>query len=97
MKLRSSVRWFAGEMERRLRANDHKGGWSGGKEDMQFCDRAKDSIEQAQHASYSLLVGTGPNPTARAVVIQEAADAANYMMFVADNAKPASGGQGRKA
>ena len=27
MKLRPEVQWFAEQMERKLRANDHKGGW----------------------------------------------------------------------
>ncbi len=90
LKLRASVRWFAEEMEERLLANDHKGGWleetdiRRNNSMMAFCDRAKGCIEQSRSVAYALRYPCDGEQADPAMITQEAADAANYMMMVAD-------------
>jgi hypothetical protein len=79
---RGMVLWFAVEMERQLRANDHKGGW-------QNCSRhfLRDKLQEEYDelcAALEQLGGGNPSPAQRRDVCNEAADLANLAMMVAD-------------
>lgn len=74
---RPEVRWFAGEMEKKLRENDHKGGW-------------RDTC--ILHLNYRLdLEKVELNDAVRLgeveKIISEAADVANFAMMIADLAQ----------
>jgi len=72
--LRPEVIWFAGRMEKKLKKNDHKGGWS---EDMlpYLGKRFGEEVNEFIDAMYSNNAeGT----------INEAADVANFAMMIAD-------------
>ncbi len=79
MKLRPVVQRFAEEMERRLRKNDHKGGWDDCGWDY-LRTRLLDELEELNAAWHR-------PQTERAVaqITHEAADLANFAMMVADN------------
>jgi len=71
--LREAVRWFAGEMERQLQANDGKSGW----EDCGrhwLADQARTNLNEAVRLNYS----------EKDAIVKAAADAANYCMMIAD-------------
>jgi NTP pyrophosphatase (non-canonical NTP hydrolase) len=76
------VLWFAGEMERQLRANDHKGGWS---RDKQHGLLAR-LREETQELSAEILAMQERDPYQ---VVKEAADVANFAMMIADNERVA--------
>jgi hypothetical protein len=72
-KIRPSVRWFADRMEEELRANEDKGGWS--RCSVRWLrERIDDELRELDASS---------SPEA---VIAECADAANFLMMIADNA-----------
>jgi len=71
---RREVEWFAGMMEKKLRANDHKGGWHNCKNDYLF-KRIREEITELADA---ILYEDGD-------VIDEAVDVANFAMMIADN------------
>lgn len=66
------VRWFTGWMETNLEANRHKGGWRH-RDDL--FDRLREEVEELSDA---LEQGTAAD------VVAEAADVANFAMFLAD-------------
>ncbi len=72
LTLRPCVDWFAQQMERVLRQNDHKGGW----DEMFFND-----LIDRLHEEVSELENCGCKPRR---VIKEAADVANFAMMIAD-------------
>jgi len=74
LRLRPEVLWFAEHMERRLRVNDHKGGWHDCGTP-RLMHRLFDEVCELHAATYS---------NDFAGMIQEAADAANFAMMVAD-------------
>jgi len=75
MILRAQVRAFAEAMERRLQANDWKGGWTGC-DAYAFCHRILDE--------YCELLVALDAPQANKRVLEEAADVANFAMIVCD-------------
>lgn len=82
MKLRPEVQRFAEAMEKRLRANDHKGGW---------CDCPLDYlITRLDEETSELLVALGKAvgfnlQRGASRIRKEAADVANFAMMIADN------------
>lgn len=75
---RPSLRRFVYEMERRLLANDHKGGWRGC-EELWLMLRLMEEVGELAHA---LNVGGAAH------IVREAADVANLAMMIADNLSP---------
>lgn len=77
MKRREAVERFADEMERRLQANDHKGGWQSERKGY-LLSRLREEVEELYDAMVvSEADGAG--------VTAEAADVANFAMMIADN------------
>lgn len=73
--IRAELVWFAEEMEKKLRENDHKGGWDG-------CDPwglIVRTYEELGELCDAYTSGEDPD-----TVIREAADVANFAMMVAD-------------
>ena len=69
---------FAGDMIERLRANDHKGGW----QDMGFAEiigRIREETDELTTACRNW-----PGSIDKTQVIREAADIANFCMFIVD-------------
>lgn len=74
---RPEVAWFAGIMEERMRANDHKGGWRG--------DRPADLMLRLYQEAAELYEEIRPGySTVPSRVEKEAADVANFAMMIAD-------------
>jgi len=91
MTPREPVLWFAGAMERKLRANDHKGGWR----QCELGYLSKRLHEEANELSRVLRAlkhekqkvrHDGLHDHAREVVA-EAADVANFAMMIADQVR----------
>lgn len=82
---RNEVLWFAEEMEKKLRANDHKGHWSNCTP-VYLYNRADNELKEV----WTALLGDGSlnpcTPEEAARIIAECADVANFMMMLADNA-----------
>ena len=74
--LRPEVITFAVAMETRLKMNDHKGGWQETSEG--------DSVDRIQDTLQELELAVVRNEPAIAILSQ-AADCANWAMFIADN------------
>jgi hypothetical protein len=74
--VRKSVLWFARQMEKRLQANDHKGGWDDEPTDY-LIQRLKDEVAELEE---TLIAGK------EAKTILEAADVGNFAMMLADQA-----------
>ncbi|MDD5693564.1 MAG: hypothetical protein PHU86_03785 [Patescibacteria group bacterium] len=72
--LRPSVQRFAQEMERKLKLNDHKGGWMKMTPTEILSDLAKERLELGQ----ALAIGDSEN------ILEECADNANYLMMLAE-------------
>jgi len=75
---RPEVRAFAVEMEKRLRKNDKKGGWRWCGTDWLLC-RCVQELGELFSAIDRNGYNSGP-------VVRECADAANFLMMLADNA-----------
>jgi hypothetical protein len=73
--VRDSVLWFAGKMEQKLQANDHKVGWSG-LPDPYFVQRAQGELQELADALASGMPVED--------IILECADVANFVMMLAD-------------
>lgn len=78
IRLRWCVSWFAEQMERKLRENDHKGGWNNC-DALYLIGRINQEMDELQAA---IMDGEGPFEIAR-----EAVDVANYAMMIADQAR----------
>lgn len=81
LRLRPEVVAFAQAMERKLRANDHKGGWED--EDPEWLmDRLKEEVAELDRA---ITTRDGGPLSGRAMkrVIREASDVANFAMMLA--------------
>lgn len=75
--MRQEVWLFAAAMEKRLQANDHKGGWR--EEPVEFLfRRLKDEVRELE------LELRAYEPINRRRVLHEAADVANFAMMIAD-------------
>lgn len=77
---RDEVKWFSGEMERELRANDAKPGWA----DECFA-YLHEHLQSATVDVYHAVESSGPAYDQWAV-LKECANVANYAMMIADNA-----------
>lgn len=83
MKLRPEVRRFADEMERRLRAHDAERGVSWRRiDDVSLFNRATHELFEFDEA-LKFLAGAGR----QIAIAQEAADTANYLMFIVENGR----------
>ena len=92
--VREPVRWFAEQMERKLKANDHKSHWRESDVVWLF-ERMQDERIELWEAfkptrPFGCFVDT-PNDVER--VIDEAADVANFAMMIADKARAALAGE----
>ena len=76
VELRDEIRWFAEQMELRLRANDHKGGWTD-EDEVWLWSRIGEEWQELHGAMYVA-------PKSHQAVIREAADVANFAMMLAD-------------
>ena len=89
-EVREPVRWFAAEMERKLKANDHKGGWSG-MDELGLLDRLRAETAELGLALLSPRRMESMNvKEANKRIRNEAADVANFAMMIADNCRPPS-------
>ena len=74
--MRQSVKWFAKQMEKNLKENDHKSGWQG----MDVSELWSMLNEEMSELSYEIH---DDKPTAE-FIISECADVANFAMMIAD-------------
>ena len=75
--LRPPVRWFAERMQEQLAANDHKGGWRHDSDHWLF----RRLVEEQEELHRTIM----PSWYLDEDVIKEAADVANFAMFIATN------------
>ncbi|HZG59351.1 MAG TPA: hypothetical protein VEY68_02410 [Anoxybacillus sp.] len=82
MEVRESVKWFAEQMETKLRENDKKGGWDNCKI-YWLIKRMREETNELLNAVdlHRDLGATKEN------IIRESADVANFAMMVADIAR----------
>jgi NTP pyrophosphatase (non-canonical NTP hydrolase) len=81
--VRDTVKWFAEQMELKLRKNDHKGGWEN--DDMENLSwRLHDELTELGLAIRKELYTDNYDD-----IIEEAADVANFAMMIADLANKA--------
>lgn len=85
--LRDSLAAFAEDMERILRANDHKGGWTD-LPTLHAMIRLHEELEELELVLTLALKARGQDAIRlRHRVIDEAADVANFAMMIADQAR----------
>lgn len=82
IRLREPVQWFAEQMEKMLQANDHKAGW----QDCNF-DYLEDKLDEEVREVKVELLKNSNGRSNEPDIIKEAADAANILMMIADNAR----------
>ncbi|MGG4288345.1 hypothetical protein ABEW81_11165 [Priestia megaterium] len=75
--MRRQVKWFADQMEEKLRENDHKGGW----EDCDYGYLIPRLGEEVNELVQAIVSGQTVS------IVKEAADVANFAMMIADKAK----------
>lgn len=75
IELRPEVKWFAEQMEKKLLANDHKGGWT---------ECTLDSLFERIDEEYFELNMAWSEKESAEDFIGEAADVANFLMMVSD-------------
>lgn len=80
MKIRPEVMKFAEAMERKLRKNDHKGGWN----TSEFWYLSTRLEEERRELDRAIIRAVRSNKWK--AVIGEAVDVANFAMMIADNA-----------
>lgn len=85
-ELRREVAAFAGEMEARLRANEHKGGW----QDCASNELLVMLLKEVSELAEALYWRASSNEVRR-----EAADVANFAMMIADPERKALPGDER--
>jgi NTP pyrophosphatase (non-canonical NTP hydrolase) len=76
---REEVRWFAVQMEAKLKENDHKGGW----DNCQYrylLDRLREEVDELIQAFWDQEKTTED-------IVSEAADVANFAMMIADKTR----------
>ena len=78
--VRPVVQWFAQEMERVLKQNDHKSGW----QDMSLTE----IMARLREESLELAIEVRRNDLNAGAIVKEAVDVANFCMFMADRATP---------
>jgi len=86
-RMREAVRKFAEIMERKLKENDHKGGWEG----MRFSELIQEALWEIWEigrlcARYKMdTIQEKIGKRKRKELQREAADVANFMMMISDN------------
>jgi len=78
--MRPILKWFAGEMEKKLRENDHKGGWNSCDVDW-LVSRMTEELQELDDVVQQYRQGFA----SREEVRRECADVANFAMMIADN------------
>jgi len=95
VSVREEVQWFSGQMEGKLRVNDHKGGWTDDKKCidpnwlLQRLREETDELEKRLNprcGCREACCGHSNYPI-RDLVISECADVANFAMMIADIAR----------
>ena len=88
MELRESVRRFAEEMEKVLRANDHKEGWEELTNDC-LIESLEEELNELHNLFYHREAHLDPSDTYPEIdlkaVVHEAIDVANFAMMLYDN------------
>lgn len=74
LTMRKEVKWFAEQMESKLKENDYKGGWK---------NDDKEELTQLLLSEVAELMNTSN----RKNIINESIDVANFAMMIADNAR----------
>jgi NTP pyrophosphatase (non-canonical NTP hydrolase) len=85
--LRPEVQWFAQAMEKELRENDHKGGWSATSFTELIQRLHEESGELARAVDEFLRALVEQRMQDGTHVLAEAADVANFAMMIADIAR----------
>lgn len=80
---REEVKWFAEEMEKVLRENDHKGGWNKC-DDGYLAWMLRDNLTELCEAAFQ-------EPKDLLKMTKSAVDIANYAMMIADNVRKIGG------
>jgi NTP pyrophosphatase (non-canonical NTP hydrolase) len=81
-EVREPVKWFAEQMENKLKENDNKGGW----DDCNLywlVNRIKEEVSELERA-INIHRDLGDN---RLEIIRESADISNFSMMIADIAR----------
>ncbi|MCK5347113.1 MAG: hypothetical protein KAR20_27075 [Candidatus Heimdallarchaeota archaeon] len=84
--MRESVRWFAKEMEKVLKKNDYKHGWSSCTRQYLFASLNSEIFElfsELKPLEYDTMNGAVIIDSQK--VIRECCDIANFAMMIADN------------
>ncbi|HKY40736.1 MAG TPA: hypothetical protein VJN18_32600 [Polyangiaceae bacterium] len=87
VKLRPVVQWFAEQMERKLRENDHKGGWDADNK-YSLMNRIGQELRELRAVARKyaeLHFGDTTREQLAERGVREAADVANMAMMVADH------------
>ena len=87
LQLRPEVRRFAEEIERKLRENDHKGGWSN-EFPQWLLARAQEELNELDDA-VDAIRANGISEERTAHVRAEAVDVVNFVMMVTEQATKA--------
>lgn len=82
MDVRESVKWFAEQMEAKLKENDEKGGW----DDCNIYWLIKRMREETNELLKAVNLHRDLGAT-KENIIREAADVANFAMMIADIAR----------
>ena len=82
MKIRTKVVNFAKTMEKKLRKNDHKGGWRECTFDYLFSSLKVETEELSAFIQKDLLNST---PNTYKEIREKCADIANFAMMISDN------------
>lgn len=77
-EIKEAVQWFSLQMEKQLKANDHKGGWENEPIDW-LMGRLEEKTKELSYAAES--------QSSLDAIIREAANVANRAMMIADNAR----------
>lgn len=78
-KIRSEVRWFANEMEKQLKLNEHKGGWQNSSYGYLIA-KINEEIKELELELEAEILNYQR-------IIKEAADVGNFAMMIADVTK----------
>jgi hypothetical protein len=89
-KIRKEVSWFAEWMEKNLIKNDYKGGWKHCSRDYlknRFRQEVQEMLRQTDRIGFDVFWKSEVNDEQIDRLIMECADAANFLMMIADNAE----------
>ena len=79
--MRESVKWFAEQMEKTLKNNDHKHGWN-------MCSFAylfSALSAERDELLLSMFRQSKPTKAQQEIIMKECTDVANFAMMIADN------------